>query len=261
VDHALLGIEMKNESEEITKYEFEPFEKIFLSRREEILRLVNVSSYALRSMEGAARLSKVLKHDAEHVERVREIETMALREVESDFPMIHNAATVLLWGALEATFRDFLVRWLARYPAARQVPELRKIRVQVAEYESLEDEDRMRYLVQILERELAASLKPGTRRFDCLLKPFGIIPKIGDAERRDLNEMAAIRNVIVHRASIADERLLELCPWLGLRQGEVVHVSRVSFFRFLGAASNYAAAIVSSAESVSNAVSGGRLAT
>ncbi len=192
-------------SEDTGEYEFEPFETIFLSRREEILRLVNVSSYALRSMEGSARLSSVLKYDAEQVERVREIETIALREVKLDFPLIHNAATVLLWGALEAAWRDFLVRWLARYPVALQVPDLKKIRVQVAEYESLEGEDRMRYLVGILEKELAASLRPGAGRFACLLKPFGITPKIKDAERRDLSEMAAIRNVIVHRARAFSE--------------------------------------------------------
>ena len=95
---------------------------------------------------------------AEKVERIREIETLALREVDSDFPLLHNAATVLLWGALEASFRDFLVRWLVRHSIALQVPDLRNVRVKVAEYEGLKGEDRMPYLVGILERELAASL-------------------------------------------------------------------------------------------------------
>ena len=116
----------------------------------------------------------------------------------------------------------------------------------------------MRYLVGILEKEFGASLRPGAGRFDCLLKPFGIAPKIEDAERRDLNEMAAIRNVIVHRASIVDGRLLELCPWLGLREGQLVHVTHDTFNRFLGAASNYAAAIIESAQDVSSEVSCGQ---
>ena len=244
---------METESDDATEYEFEPFEAIFLSRREEILRLVDVSSFALRSMSGASRLSEVLRHSAEKVERIREIETLALREVDSDFPLLHNAATVLLWGALEASFRDFLVRWLVRHSIALQVPDLRNVRVKVAEYEGLKGEDRMRYLVGILERELAASLRPGVGRFDCLLKPFGISPKIADDERRDLNEMAAIRNV--HRASIADGRLLELCPWLGLEEGQVVNVSRASLTRYLGSASQYAAEIIVSAREVSGATS------
>lgn len=206
-------------------------------------------------MSGASRLSEVLKHPPEEVEKVREIESLALREVDSDFPLLHSAATVLLWGALEASFRDFLVRWLVRNSLALQAPDLRNVRVKVAEYEGLESEDRMRYLVGILERDLAASLKPGVGRFDCLLRPFGICPQITVDDRRDMNEMAAIRNVIVHRASIADGRLIELCPWLELEEGQEVHVGRTSLNRYMGCASRYAAGIIESARNVSSTTS------
>lgn len=247
-----MSTESENESEDATEYEFEPFETIFLARREEILRLVNVSTFALNSMEGIARLSEVLNREAKEVEQVQELEEMAKEEVESDFPLLHNAAMVLLWGALEAAIRDFLIRWLTKYPIARQVPDLKKIRVHVVDYESLEGEDRMRYLLGVLEREFAASLKPGVGRFDCLLKPFDISANIKDATRRDLNELAAIRNVIVHRAGIADKRLLELCPWLGLQEGQPVHVSSDSFFRLLNSTGEYVAAIIVSARKISS---------
>jgi hypothetical protein len=246
---------LETKSDDATEYEFEPFETIFLLRREELLRLVDVSSIALRSLSASARLSEALRHGAEVVETAREIEELALREVESDFPLLHNAATVLLWGALEASFRDFLVRWLVRNPSALRVPELQNVRVKVVEYEGLMGEDRMRYLVGILERELAASLRPGVGRYECLLKPFGISPKITDDERRDLNEMAAIRNVIVHRAGFADRRLLELCPWLGLEEGEAVNVSRDSFDRHMASASEYAAKIIDTVKEVSSSAS------
>ena len=114
---------------------FAPFETVFLARREAILRLVGVSSYALRSMSGAAHLSEVLNYEAQHVEHIRKIEEIAASEVSLDFPLLHSAGTVLLWGALESAFRDFVVRWLTCYPLARQVPELKKVRVSVAEYE------------------------------------------------------------------------------------------------------------------------------
>jgi hypothetical protein len=232
-----------------TDYEFEPFEAIFIARREEILRLVDLSSHATRSLEGSAQLSKALRHEADHVARIEEIEQRALAEAKADFPLLHGAATVLMWGALEAALRDFLVRWLTKYPNARKVPDLNSVRVKVAEYESLDGEDRMRYLVGVLERDMAASLKPGAGRFDCLLKPFGIDPKIEDKERRDLNEMAAFRNVLVHRAGIADRRFAELCPWCGVKEGTLVRVGREAFLRFVRASSHYAAAVVTAAHS------------
>lgn len=231
-------------------YEFEPFEAIFLSRKEEILRLVDVTYFALRSMEGVTRLGKVLDKDDKYIKHVSYVENIAKIEIERDFPLIHNSCTVLIWGALEASFHDFLIRWLVKYPGARRVPELQKISVKVAEYESLDTEDRMRYLVRILEREFAAAFKPGVGRFSCLLKPFGIAPQINQSQRRNLNELAAIRNVIVHRAHVADSRIIELCPWLNLNVGQPVHVSREAFYRYVDAASNYTASIVESSQNV-----------
>ena len=233
-----------------TEYELEPFEFIFLRRREQILRLVGVAGYALRSMKGAARLSEVLHHPPEEVDRVSEIESLALQEVNEDLPMLHSAASVLLWGALEAAFRDFLVRWFVMYPTARLVPELKNVRVRVTEYEELEREDRMRYLVNLLERELGAALRPGVGRFDCLLKPIGVRPKVADSVRRDLNELAAVRNVIVHCAGIADARLVELCPWLELNSGDAVVIGCKEFESYVAATSTYAAEIIVSAREI-----------
>lgn len=250
----------KDSTQSNTEYEYEPFEFIFLRRREQILQLVGLAGYALRSMKGYADLTDALQKPPEAVQNAREIETLALAEVKADLPLLHSSATVLIWGALEAAFRDFLTRWFVRYPSSRSVPELKNIRVRVAEYESFEGEDRMRFLVGILERELAATLKPGAGRFECLLKPFGIAPQISVDDRRDLNELAAVRNVIVHRAGIADARLIELCPWLGLRLGEFVAIDRASFERYVGASSHYAAAIIRSAQVVSKSMTSGESA-
>lgn len=232
-------------------YEFEPFEHVFLRRREQIDKLVGVTGAALRSMNGAARLSEVLKKSAQHVESVRNVEEAALAEVQADMPLIHGAATVLIWGALEASVRDFVVRWLTRYPNARLSPDLKGIKVKVVEYEALGTEDRMRYLVGILERELGASLKPGIARFECLLNPFGIRVTMDAEDRRTLNELAAVRNVIVHRAGTADERLIELCPWLGLQAGQELKVGRDAFFRYRQATSEFVVALIQSATAVS----------
>jgi hypothetical protein len=236
---------------EVTEYEYEPFDSIFLRQREDVLRLVGIAGYALQSMQGVTRLTKVLRKSEEEVARAQEIERLAHEQVKADLPLLHSAATVLIWGALEAAFRDFLIRWLMTHPSARVVPELNSVRVRVAEYESVSGEDRMRFLVTLLERELAAALKPGAGRFDCLLKPFGIRPAIDDTLRRDISELAAVRNLIVHRAGVVDSRFVELCPWLGLKMGESLTIGHDSFFRYVHSASSYAAAIIESARAVS----------
>lgn len=242
---------MNSEASALTEYEYEPFEKIFSSRLKQILELVWVTDSSLRHMNGAARLTEVLRKPPEAVKEMQELEDMAAKEVAADLPLLHSAASVLVWGALEAAFRDFLVRWLVVYPNARLVPEFNNVRVRVTEYESFEGEDRMRYLVGILERELAATLKPGTGRFECLLKPFGIRPQVTEQHRRDISELAAVRNVIVHRAGVADARLIQLCPWLQLAVGDHVVVGRKAFLRYVEATNFYADSLIDSARSVS----------
>lgn len=241
---------MTSTSEIATQYEFVPFEKIFLRRRDEIYQLVLITEYAFLSLNGTADLKDALGHTPESIKKAKEIEDIAAKETADDLPILHSAASVLIWGALEAAFRDFLIRWLVSHPSARVLPEFSNVRVRITEYESLEGEDRMRYLVGMLERELAATLKPGAGRFECLLKPFGIQPQISDEQRRDLSELAAVRNVIVHQAGIADERLVKLCPWLQIKVGDPVVIGRETFLRYMNATGSFAAALVKAADTV-----------
>ena len=232
---------------------FSPFEEIFLRRREEILQLVGLSVHAMQSMEGSARLGKVLKYDSGRVEEIRKVEEATRTEVKLGFPLLHSAATVLLWGALETSVRDFVVRWLQLKPEARGIPEIAKIRIQFGEYDSLDEEGRIRYLVGLLEKDTGASLKPGIGRFGAILKPLGICPKCKPDQRKILSEMAAIRNVIVHRAGNADARFVDLCPWLDHSVGDTVAVTPDTFSSYVSATSEYVISIVESARDVAGA--------
>jgi hypothetical protein len=233
--------------EAATEREFEPLRLILPNRLRDIRQLVAIAGYALKAMAGHSELAEVLYEAKEKVDLLRKVEALALAEAKADLPLLHSAATALVWGAMESAFRDFLVRWLLAHPTALQATELKNVRVRVAEYERLVGEDRMRFLVGVLERELAASLRPGVGRFECLLKPFGISPPVTDEDRRSLNELAAVRNAIVHRAGITDERLVELCPWMNLKIGDVISVSGSMFQRYFDVTSKYAISIVETA--------------
>jgi hypothetical protein len=234
------------------EWELLPFENIFLERRDEILKLVGITSYALRSMGGMTRLSEVLGHSEKEVEQAKKLEEQAKSEVENDLPILHNAASVLLWGALEASIKDFIVRWMTINRWALEVPELGNLKVRVADYEKLDGENKMRYLFGLFEREIGASLKPGIGRFDCLLKPLNVKPKTSQKTRNALNELAATRNVIVHRAGIVDERLLELCPLLKLDVGSPVFVGSKKFEEYVKECSEYVIGIIETVRNINS---------
>lgn len=232
---------------DITSYEFEPFELIFLQRRSEILRLVGLTSYALRSLKGSARLAKVLGRSDEQVNSAHEIETLAATELKSDLPLLHSAAAVLIWGALETALRDFLVRWLVTYPSLLTRTQLKEVRIRVSEYESLTGEDRMRFLLGKLQDEFGRSSTPGVSGFASILEIFSVNVTVAPNTRRDLNELAALRNVIVHRAGVADARLRELCPWLNVNVGASVRINGSDLDRYVKSASEYAVAVIMAA--------------
>ncbi len=238
---------MTKDSETTTEFELVPFEDIFLTRIDEIKNLVKLVTFSIRSMEGIERLSKVLNKDSDHITQVAKIELLATSEVKSDFPLLHSAATILLWGALETSFKDFLVRWLQKHPDSRNVPGLSRIKIKLVEYENLNIDDRMHYLLDQFERELSAALRPGIGRFDCLLKPFELKPKVDDEVRRDLNEISAVRNILVHKAGIVDAKFVGLCPWLNLGVGEPVKVRGDDLQRYMGSAIDY---VISAIEAV-----------
>jgi hypothetical protein len=57
--------------------------------------------------------------------------------------------------------------------------------------------------------------------------------------KRTLYELFQIRNVVVHRACIADRRLVEECARLGLKQGEEVRINHAAYHGYLEAIDAY----------------------
>lgn len=217
---------------ECRNYVEQPFGMILLDRLEELREMVGITRYALAATSGTGDAADLLNYDQETKDRFRELEAKGAEQVATDYPLLHGSATVLLWGALEAAVRDFAVRVLERFPAIRTGESFRGFKIRVADYEALDTQDRMRFLLEMLERETGAPLKPGIGRFDVILQALGVSPRISSAVRRDLAEMAATRNILVHRASIVDARFIALCPDLGLCVGDKIRVSGPQFHRY-----------------------------
>jgi hypothetical protein len=100
-----------------------------------------------------------------------------------------------------------------------------------------------------MERNAGAPLLPGVGRFESLLKPFNLKPKITDEVRRELNDILAVRNLLVHRAGKIDRRFIELCPWLNRELGETIEVSRDDLTRDISSTSEYVTGKINAATS------------
>ena len=211
----------------------------------------------VHTLTAAPELAGALGKPPDYVAALERDAHLAQSEVDKGFATIFAQAIIVAWGALETAVRDFLVRWLATFPSARQSPAVSKIRIRFGDYEALSPGERMEYLLSELERELGAPLQPGVGRFESLLSALSIGGPVDPVLRRDLLELAATRNVLVHRAGVADERFVALCPWLGLQAGAEVRVSQEQYHRHLGAVYRYAGVIVRRAKTVGGTLIGG----
>lgn len=163
----------------------------------------------------------------------------AEKECESGFPLLHAHALVGCWGSFEAAIEDILVALLVNEPDLLQNRAFSKVRVPLAEVEGMEKDERMRLLVSELERGQGSGGKYGVDKFEVLLERFGLSGKVEAEQRRNIGEMHCLRNVIVHRASLADRRLVNGCPWLHLKVGDRVTVTHEALFRCLLALTEY----------------------
>lgn len=160
------------------------------------------------------------KHLAAHKKDIR---TILRREVKEGFPRLLAQMVVSLWGSLELFVRDLASRWLAHVPKAREVDAVSGIKCAVADFWRLDDARRAEFVVDRLAYE--SRRLSGASRFQALLKPFGIAPKVAQATAGALFEMGEVRHVLVHRRGVADSKLVTNCSSLGLTKGMKVSVN------------------------------------
>jgi len=192
-------------------------------------------------VEALANLDETTGGDASRhdVNAARQRANFAQSEIDNDFPVLHGQAIVASWGLLEAMVEDLVVCSLADEPKYRTSDALSRVKITLGQYDSLNEEERMRYLAREYARQSSADLKKGAAAFETLLGPVGLAGALADDVRRDLFELSQVRNVLVHRSGVADRRLLESCPWLDLQVGEKIRITHGVYAVYSWAINDY----------------------
>lgn len=180
--------------------------------------------------------------ESEDLIRAEREASLAKSEVENDFPLVHAHALLGMWSALEALVEDVAAGWLATHPETLERPEFSKIRVPFLEFRKMTPEEQTAYLISEVQRDVR--LSQGVTRYERLLDLLGLDGTVPDDLRRALFEAQQVRNVLAHRAGLADRRLVEGCPWLKLSAGQRVTVSHRGFLYYLFATRMYAVEIL-----------------
>ena len=125
---------------------------------------------------------------------------------------IHEHAIMSIWASLELFVKGLLAVWLREYAPARDVKEVRAVKVVPAKFEAMEEGERYRNLVDKLATDTRTG--PGQLRLQQLLKLFDLDVSVETGEKHGLCELQEIRHAIAHRKGLADSKFLRACPWL-----------------------------------------------
>ncbi|MEU1270887.1 hypothetical protein [Streptomyces sp. NPDC005799] len=156
---------------------------------------------------------------------------LARTQIDSEFRLLHGHALMGTWGALESLIEDTVEAWMAFRPEVLLHQNFAKIRVPLAEFLSLTDEQRVRLLVSEVQRDLKLDLRSGVTKFEKLLSSVGLGGPVDPRVRDALFEAQCIRNVLAHRAGIADQRFIDACPSYGLSIGDRLAIDKGTYRR------------------------------
>jgi hypothetical protein len=163
----------------------------------------------------------------------------AKREVDAGYPILHELHTVILWSSLEWFVEEFLISWMEYEPSAMQLDEIRKIKISISDYESVQGMEKYYYILQELQHTLKTPFKRGAEQFESVLNIFGLSGEIGDIVKTGLIELESVRNVLLHRKGIIDARFCRACPWLKAKIGTRIVVGETEWYRYIAAAFDY----------------------
>lgn len=211
-----------------------------LDRQQQLMDVLEISAVGITGLKGLPRLIEVLNKinasdDGDHQDRLASAErraNLAISEESSDFSTLHGFGVVALWSWLESFVIDLVVLWVARRPSSVQDIGNLKIKMSTADLLRLKGMDKARFIVEGLDREIAGSLRAGFSRFDQLLKVVGLAVRPEEKHKRDLYEFQKVRNCLAHRNGIADAKLKSECPWLKVKVGSPVIISRDMLARY-----------------------------
>lgn len=178
--------------------------------------------------------------DGDALANAKAMAELAKREVDGGYPTLHEQQTVALWSSLEGLTEEFLGAWILNEPSAMQLGEIRKIKVSVSDYESLQGSEKALYLVRELERSVKASFRHGSDKFEALLAVFGLSGEVKPEVKHVLLELESARNVLLHRRGVIDVRFHEICPWLSFEIGQRLTIDKDLFERYHDGVFEYA---------------------
>jgi hypothetical protein len=180
-----------------------------------------------------AKMGATSEYIAKRIEHAEKLETFAATQKPLGFPYLYGLAAIRLWTILESFSEDLFIDLTVVHAEVRSLPKIRGLKGPLIEFANAPASKQAELLLNLLMGELAAALKRGVGRFECVFEAIELSGPVDYNVRRSFVELQEVRNVVAHRRGIADERLVTNCPWYGAKVGELLRITPRAFEKYI----------------------------
>lgn len=177
-----------------------------------------------------------MEDDLLNVENAKEISEIAKKEIKNDYSFIHGQWSILLYVNLEALVKKIVINNLKNTDYLH-LKEFEKMKLET--FDNLEAEYKYDSIYRKYELKITSGLNYGHERFLTILKPFGYCWESSEQSVRKLSELAQVRNILLHKNGHSDKMIVERCPWLDLKYGQKIIITREMFLDYLKAVKDF----------------------
>lgn len=158
-------------------------------------------------------------------------------EVHNGFQRLIAQTLVALWGTLEVMTEDLFVAWLDAHPDFLEKDVFQRIRVPLSDFIRSDRQQQLSSIYHLLRASLGE--KQGINYFEAPLSHIGLSGPVDDEISRNLTELHALRNLIVHQGMIVDARFRQTEFGKAFSLGERVHIVERQFNAYQGSVLAY----------------------
>jgi hypothetical protein len=161
----------------------------------------------------------------------------AAEEIKNEFNTVLSHHAVAIWAAVESTIEQLLINHIRKAPDSKERILASHPAIKGERLKTTTERD-ARSTIRIWESSLTE--RSTIERAILMLNAFGVALQLDSNTKRQLTEMAEMRNVILHRRGRADQRLLEKCSWLRVKVGQEVRINPERLGGYIDASHKFA---------------------
>lgn len=205
------------------------------ANQEWLLGLAREKMKGLNNPDGLAAIDRIIAEQSFIAQQAKEL-------INQDFHPINVHGLIGLWVAVEVAVEDTAVLVLTKTTQiAQEAISLLKNRPKIES--GFVSEASARRIFDRLQRQFREG-RSVSDAYQQVLHALKINVSVSSESAKVLAELNYVRNCLLHRGGVVDERAAVEAPFLGLAAGDSVHINGARYLQYFEAVSEFARALL-----------------